>query len=89
MVLFNSYWLLPWRDGIRPARMPWPAPHDSPQGEPGALERSVYLDRFAGVAGTGRIKAAVLPEKRGEQQAIGIDQTQQYPSHPGQYTSGP
>src|SRR5690349_3130697 len=53
------------------ARVPRMAAAEAACGQPAAAQRTMGLERLDGIAGTGRVEAAVLPEHRGQHEPVG------------------
>lgn len=65
--------------GIHPSRMPGMATAYPPHRQPGSPDRTMQFHRLAGVVGTGRGKAALIPHKWRKKDLVSADQDNQSP----------
>ena len=62
-----------WRHGVIAVSPTGPAPSDSPNGQPTALEGAMAVQCLERVLGTGRLESAVSPDPGAADQPIGVD----------------
>src|SRR5918994_6380784 len=69
------------RHRVIAAGMPWVTAQNAARSEIAAARDAVMLDRFFGIARTGRIKPAVRPEQRAHAVTVEADQALQDGAH--------